>query len=146
MKKLALAASALLAVALLTGFRGGGWGRSPERIQQIITWKLDDKLDDIDASDAQKQSIHALKDRLLTDGQRLMGEQQATRLEVLTQLESDRPDAQKLHAVVDARIEAMRAFAHQVTDAALEVHRLLTPEQRKELATEYREHADLSEH
>ncbi|SET33309.1 Spy/CpxP family protein refolding chaperone [Stigmatella erecta] len=145
MKKIAIAASALLAVALLTGFRGGGWSRDPGRIQQIITWKLDDKLDDIDASDAQKQSIHALKDRLFSDGQRMMGEQKATRLEVLAQLESDRPDSQKLHALVDARIDAMRAFAHQVTDAALEAHRLLTPQQRQELATEYREHADLRE-
>lgn len=143
MKKLTLAASALLAVALLTGFRGGGWSRDPGRIQQIITWKLDDKLEDLDASDSQKQSIHALKDRLFTEGQHMMGEQKAARLEVLTQLESDRPDAQKLHALVDARIDAMRAFAHQVTDAALEVHRLLTPKQRQELATEYREHADL---
>ncbi|ADO74270.1 Spy/CpxP family protein refolding chaperone [Stigmatella aurantiaca] len=141
MKKIAIAASAILAVVLLSGFRGGGWGRDPERIKQIITWKLDDKLDDIDASDAQKQSIHALKDRLFEDGQQLAGDHKAARLEVLTQLESDRPDAQKLHALVDARIDAVRAFAHKVTDTALEVHRLLTPKQRQELASEFRERA-----
>jgi periplasmic protein CpxP/Spy len=143
MKKIAVAASALLAIALLSGFRGGGWSKDPERIKQIITWKLDDKLDDLDATDAQKQSIHALKDRLLTEGQSMMGEHQATRLEVLTQLEADTPDAQKLHALVDARIDAMRAFAHRVTDTVLEAHRILTPKQRQELATEFREHADL---
>jgi hypothetical protein len=32
----------------------------------------------------------------------------------------------------------MRAFAHKITDAALEVHGTLTPQQRKELATEFR--------
>ncbi len=145
MKKIAIAASAVLAVVLLSGFRGGGWGwsRDPERIKQLITWKVDDKLEDIHATDAQKQTVHAVKDRLFEDGKRLAKEHQATRQEVLTQLESNTPDAQKLHALVDARIDAVRAFAHKVVDAALEVHRALTPEQRKQLATEYREKMDL---
>lgn len=138
-KKIAIAASAVLAVVMLTGFRGGGWNRDPERIKQMVTWKLDDKLEDLDATEAQKKSVHAVKDRLFADGKVLAEEHQATRLEVLTQLESDTPDAQRLHTLVDSRIDAVRAFAHKVTDAVLEVHRTLTPEQRKELATEYRE-------
>ncbi|MFL5345940.1 MAG: Spy/CpxP family protein refolding chaperone [Hyalangium sp.] len=145
MKKIAIAASAVLAVVLLSGFRGGGWGghRDPERIKQFITWKVDDKLEDLNATDAQKQTVHAVKDRLFEQGKQLAEEHQATRQEVLTQLESDTPDAQRLHSLVDARIDAVRAFAHQVVDAALEVHRALTPEQRKQLATEYREKMDV---
>lgn len=145
-KKLTIAASAVLAVVLLSGFafRGGhGWGRDPERIKQMVTWRLNDKLDDLDATEAQRQSIHAVKDRLFNDGAQLMEEQRAARTEAFAQLESDAPDAQKLHALVDERIDAMRAFAHKLTDAALEVHRTLTPEQRKELATEYRERTGL---
>lgn len=144
MKKLAIAGSVVVAFVVLTGFagRGGhhGWGRDPERIKQMMTWRLNDKLDDINASDAQRQSIHAVKDRLFDEGKQMMEDQRATRGEVVAQLESDTPDAKKLHALVDARIDAMRAFAHKVTDAALEVHRTLTPAQRKELAAEYREH------
>lgn len=142
-KKLAIAASAVLAVVLLSGFRGGGWNRDPERIKQMVTWKLNDKLEDLDATEAQVKSIHAVKDRLFEDGKVMATEHQAARLEALTQLESANPDAAKLHALVDARIDAVRAFAHKVTDAALEVHRILTPEQRKELATEYRERAGI---
>ncbi|WP_224248096.1 Spy/CpxP family protein refolding chaperone [Hyalangium gracile] len=144
-KKIAVAASAVLAVVLLSGFRGGGWGfhRDPERIKQMITWRLNDKLEDIDATEGQKQAVQGVKDRLFEDGKRLAEEHQATRLEVLTQLESDAPDAQKLHGLVDARIDAARAFAHKVVDAALEVHRVFTPEQRKQLATEYREKMDI---
>jgi periplasmic protein CpxP/Spy len=138
-KKLAIAASAVLAVVLLSGFRGGGWNRDPERIKQMVTWKLNDKLDDLKATEAQKSTIHSVKDRLFEEGKLLASEHQATRLEVLTQLESDTPDAQRLHALVDTRIDAVRAFAHKVVDGALEVHRTLTPKQRKELSTEYRE-------
>lgn len=140
-KKLAVAGSAILAVVLLSGFAHGGghgWGRDPERIKQMITWRLNDKLEDLDASDAQVKSINAVKDRLFNEGVGLMEEQRAARAEAFAQLASDTPDAQQLHALVDARIDAMRAFAHKLTDAALEVHGTLTPEQRKELAQEFR--------
>ncbi|HZI12444.1 MAG TPA: periplasmic heavy metal sensor [Myxococcus sp.] len=143
-KKIAVASSAILAVVLLSGFafRGGhGWSRDPERMKQMVTWRLNDKLDDLDATDAQRQSIHGVKDRVFTEGLTVMEDNRAARAEALTQLESDNPDAQKLHALVDERVDAMRAFAHQVTDAVLEVHRTLTPQQRKELATEIRERA-----
>lgn len=138
-KKIAIAASAVLAVVLLSGFRGGGWSRDPERVKQMITWRLNDKLDDLKATDAQRQAVNGVKDRLFEQGKLMAQEQQAVRVEVLTQLESDYPDAQKLHGIVDNRIDAVRAFAHQVVDAVLEVHKVLTPEQRKELSTEYRE-------
>jgi protein CpxP len=138
-KKIAIAASAVLAVVLLSGFRGGGWNRDPERIKQMITWRLNDKLDDLQATDSQRQAVNSVKDRLFEQGKLMAQEHQAVRMEVLTQLESDYPDAQKLHGIVDNRIDAVRAFAHQVVDAALEVHKVLTPEQRKELSTEYRE-------
>jgi protein CpxP len=44
-----------------------------------------------------------------------------------------------VHALVDARMDAFRAFAHKVADAALEAHRILTPEQRQQVTTEVRE-------
>lgn len=146
-KKIAIAASAVLAVVLLSGFRGGGWGwnRDPERIKQVITWRLNDKLDDLQATDAQKQAVNGVKDRLFEEGKLMAQEHEAVRQEILTQLESDYPDAQKLHGLVDNRIDAVRAFAHKVVDAALEVHKVLTPEQRKELATEYRERMGIKE-
>lgn len=140
-KTLIIAGTAIAAVTLLTGF---GFGRhhrgtpDPERIRQMVTWKLDDKLDDLDATEAQRTSIHAVKDRLLNDGQALMEEQKAARTEALTQLESATPDAAKLHALVDARIDAFRAFAHKATDAVLEIHRTLTPAQRQTLASDIR--------
>jgi Spy/CpxP family protein refolding chaperone len=143
-KKIAVVSSAILAVVLLSGFafRGGhGWSRDPERMKQMVTWRLNDKLDDLNVTDAQRQSIHGVKDRVFTEGLTVMEDNRAARAEALTQLESDAPDARKLHALVDERVDAMRAFAHKVTDAVLEVHRTLTPEQRKELATEIRERA-----
>lgn len=146
--KVVLATSSLLAFVLLTGFafRGGhgGWGgpRDPERLKQMITWRMDDRLEDLKATDAQKQALHGLKDSLFADGQRLFAEQKDARAELLGQWDSPTPDAQAVHALVDARLDALRAFAHQVADAALEAHRVLTPEQRARVTAEVREHTN----
>jgi Spy/CpxP family protein refolding chaperone len=138
--KFLVAGSAVLAVVLLTGFRGMGSDcGNPERMKQVITWRLDDKLDTLKASEEQKKSIHALKDSLFTEGMTLREGQQGVREELLTQWEAVNPDSKRVHQLVDERVEALRGFAHKLTDAALEAHRILTPEQRQQLSTEVRE-------
>jgi protein CpxP len=137
--KILVAGSALVAFVLLTGFRGGGfhaWGpRDPERVKQMITWKLED----LKATDTQKQALHGLKDSLFEEGKRLHEEQKGARAELLNQWDSANPDANAVHTLVDARVDAFRAFAHKVADAALEAHRVLTPEQREQVSSEVRE-------
>jgi Spy/CpxP family protein refolding chaperone len=140
--KFLVAGSAVLAVVLLSGFRGMGsdcGSGNPERMKQVVTWRLDDKLDGLKASEAQKQSIHALKDSLFAEGMTLREGQQGVREELLTQWEAANPDSHRVHQLVDERVEALRGFAHKLTDAALEAHRILTPEQRQQLSTEARE-------
>ncbi|HET9451820.1 MAG TPA: Spy/CpxP family protein refolding chaperone [Aggregicoccus sp.] len=138
-----VAAAGLAAVVLLGGFAvqaHGHWGRhGPERLRQLVSWRVDDTLDDLEATRAQRQAIHGIKDRLLGSGQRLMEAQKGTHAQVLAQLESPTPDARALHALVDARMDAMRAFAHEAADAALQAHGVLEPAQRQALAKQLRE-------
>jgi protein CpxP len=47
---------------------------------------------------------------------------------------AEKPDAERLHALVDAHAEVMRAAAHAAVDAGLEIHALLDPTQRAALA------------
>ncbi|HYO71637.1 MAG TPA: periplasmic heavy metal sensor [Archangium sp.] len=139
--KLMIAGSAVLAFVLLTGFRGGHFGgpRDPERVKQMMTWRLDDRLEDLKASEQQTQALHGLKDSLFEDGKRLFEENQGARTQMLEQWESANPDSKAVHALVDARMDAFRAFAHKVADAALEAHRIFTPEQRQQLTANVRE-------
>ena len=122
-KKIAIAASAVLAFVLLSGFRGGGWGwhRDPERIKQMITWRLDDKLEDLQATDAQKQAVHGVADRLFEEGKLMAQEHEGVRVEVLTQLESDYPDSQKLHSIVDTRMGVTTILAVSRTQGSVYV-------------------------
>jgi protein CpxP len=141
--KVLLIGSAVLGVVLLTGFRGGhmGWGaRNPERIKQMITWRMDDRLEELKATDDQKRTIHGLKDSLFDEGKRMVEEQKDARQDLLAQWEAPQPDARAVHALVDARVDAWRGFAHKVADAVLEAHRVLSPAQRQQVSADAREH------
>lgn len=122
--------AALFLVA--TGFRGGcgGHRHDPAEIDRMVTSHLEDALDDLDATGAQKAQVMALKDRLLQKGAGLRQGSQETKRELVAQWDSASPDRARVHALIDARIDAMRAFAHEAADAAVDLHGILTPEQR----------------
>jgi Spy/CpxP family protein refolding chaperone len=127
--------------AALTGFAGGcgghghrGHGRDPAAMAAFATARVDDALDDVEATPEQRTRIHAVKDRLLASAQAAREGHTDDHALMLEAWRSPSPDAAALHARVDARLDAMRALAHQAVDGALEVHATLTPEQRDELA------------
>ncbi len=143
-RKVVLVATAVLGMALLTGF---GWGRhhgafDKERAQKWADFAVDDFLDELDATDAQRAKIHQLKEGLVPAALALHAENQGLKREALAQWDAKTPDAAKVHAMVDGRIAAFGALAHKITDAALTLHATLTPEQRKELSVRAHEHLD----
>lgn len=135
--KIAAATSAALGLTLLAGFAMGGPGHcrdhSPEQIQRFATHMVDDTLDELDATEVQRAKAHELKDELLTEGLTLKAGHDDMKEEFRVQWASDAPDADRLHALVDARLADVTAFAHKAVDAALELHQVLTPDQRAEL-------------
>jgi protein CpxP len=135
-KTLSLTALALVAFVTLTGFRGCGRPdhRDPAQVAAFVTDHLDDVLDDLDATPAQRTQIQAIKDRLLADVQKLQGTRQATHQALLAEWSSDKVDRAKVLALVDQRADEMKALAHEVVDAAIEAHDVLTPEQRAKVA------------
>jgi Spy/CpxP family protein refolding chaperone len=133
-KTLAVVAAGTAGVVMLSGFRGGcghrPHGHDPAEVAAFVSDRVDDALDDVDATEAQRAQIHAVKDRLLARAQTLRDGHRAVRDEVLAQWKSDAPDRARLQALVDQRVEATRAFAQEAIDAGVEVHAILTPEQR----------------
>ncbi len=108
-------------------------GHDPAEVAAFVTSRVDDVLDDLNATPDQRAKVNAVKDRLLAAGQQAHQGGQETHAAVLAEWKSATPDAARLHALVDQRADAMRAFAHQVVDAGVEVHGILTPEQREKL-------------
>lgn len=131
----------LLTLASLAGVVTlAGWGRcgpprshDPAEMAAYVRDRVDDVLDDLSATDAQRTQIHAVEERMLARAASLHQGRDADRAELLAQWQSATPDKARLHALVDQRFEAMRALAHEAVDAGVEVHDVLTPEQRAKL-------------
>lgn len=127
-----------IGVVALTGFHGGcgrhRHGRDPAQLAAFVTDHVDDALDDLDATPEQRTRIHAVKDRLLAGGAKAREGHGEVHEAILAEWRSQAPDAARLHALVDARAEELRALAHEAVDSGIEVHGILTPEQRERLA------------
>lgn len=145
MKKPLAVIAALSAFVLLSAFGPGrfGCGGTPEerfdRAQSYAHDRLSDKLDDLEATDAQRARITELERALFSDARPLVLSNRQTKLELVSELRGDTVDAAKLHQLVDARAAAYTALAHKMVDAAVEVHGLLTPQQRAQLNAELSE-------
>jgi periplasmic protein CpxP/Spy len=106
---------------------------TPEQVKRHVDAHIDDRLDDLKATPDQRQKIHGQVDALYPDAVKLYRDHQATRAEAIQILAPDVVDAPKLHALVDARIDAFRAFAHKAVDAVIAVHDVFTPAQRAQI-------------
>jgi periplasmic protein CpxP/Spy len=141
LKRLLLGALAVMGLATagltLTAFRHS---HDPAQLDRMVTNRLDDLLDDVSATDAQRTQILALKDKLMADGKALHADHAGTRQQLVALWQADQPDAAKVHALVDGRADAMKKFADEVADAMIQVHGILTPEQRAKVADEIQQH------
>jgi periplasmic protein CpxP/Spy len=107
--------------------------RDPAQVAAMATKHVEDVLDDLNATPDQRTRILAIKDRLLAAVQAAHADRKATHEAVLAAWKSDAPDAAGLHALVDQRMDELRKLAHQAVDSGVEVHGVLTPDQRAQL-------------
>jgi Spy/CpxP family protein refolding chaperone len=127
------------AFALLISFAlaGCGWRHhrrfDPAHADHEVSEHIEDVLDDVKATDAQRAQIMGIKNRLLPEAMALAASQQKVRQEVVSQLASDHPDRARLHALADQQVEALRALVHKSVDGVVDAHDVLTPEQRAPL-------------
>jgi periplasmic protein CpxP/Spy len=133
MRVLLAVLAASVAVIAAGCHRGGHREMNPERVRKFVHHHVEDVMDDFDANQAQRAKAAVLEERLVTEAIALHAQSHQARQEALSQLRSPTPDAAKLHALLDERFEAYRKLAHQTTDALLELHATLTPQQREKL-------------
>jgi Spy/CpxP family protein refolding chaperone len=125
------------------GFRGH---RDPALMHKFIDFAVSEKLDAIGATEAQKQKVREIKDRLIKDGHALRETHGSLHDQLLGLLEKDEVDAAQLKAAVRDRTEALTRFADEAADALVELHGVFTPEQRKQLLADLREHRSRHRH
>lgn len=125
---------------LLTGFGGGCGHTSPEkrakRAQKMALSHVEDVLDEVDASDAQKQRILLHTTNVTKEGLALHAKHQGTKKFLYEQWQADKPNAPAIHTMIDERTEGVRLFLHKLADALIDTHQTLTPDQREEIVEE----------
>ena len=104
-----------------------------------IDWFVNTALEDLEATDAQRTKVLAVKDRLAVGFEKLHGEHAAVHAAFLKEWGKDTMDTRSLHGLVDAKVEELRAGMHQVVDGVAEIHDTLTPEQRRRLTEHVQE-------
>ncbi len=142
LRKTYLLIPAVIAVgALLVGFGRGrrNCDRDPAKMARHAMVFLEDKLDDMDATDTQRSQVKGIAEGVIGQVTALRAERSDAREQMLSFWGADKPDAKAVHAAIDQRIETLRKAAHQVADAGLKAHAVLTPTQRKEVSELIRE-------
>jgi Spy/CpxP family protein refolding chaperone len=113
-----------------------------EMFHKFINFAVNEKLDEIGASAAQKEKVRAAEARLFKKGEALHGERDSFRQELLALLEQDNPDPAQVKALAHKHIDKFSQFADEAADAVVELHGVFTPEQRHQLLAELREHME----
>jgi Spy/CpxP family protein refolding chaperone len=120
---------------------GGAHGPSHHALMgRFVDFAIDEKLREIDATDAQKLKVREITERLMRQGKALHGDHAAFHDELVDLLSRDELDAPALRAAVKARTDAFARFAEEASDAVVELHDAFTPEQRTRLLADLREH------
>jgi Spy/CpxP family protein refolding chaperone len=121
-----------LSVAVV-GATGCGGGARGERAEKMIALKVEDALDELDATTAQRDRVQAMTKDSIATAKPLLEQARSARAALVAEWKSERPDANRVHQLVDAQLDALRGFTHGLVDKGLELHQLLTPEQRAEV-------------
>lgn len=127
---------------LLTGFRtlhdhrGQRWqsGDNRHSTRGLTEGRLDDALDHLDATDGQRGEIHAIAENMRERMGSHHDSMDRLHSAVMTQWESDTPDASGMRVAWDEEIEQLRSIGHQIVDDGVALHAVLTREQREEVA------------
>jgi len=125
-------AAVLVAGTAVAGPRGF-FSKDESKAKRAIAHAVDDLMDDLDGTDAQRKAMHDVANRLYADVAPLQAEKENARAELRALLLSDKVDAAAVHATVDERTAEMVKGAHRAADAAIELHAILTKEQRAAL-------------
>jgi protein CpxP len=140
-KLIAIGVSALMLTACAARHHAQS-SKHPERAYKLISSRVDSVLDEVDASAAQRDKVHDIKDQVYGDFKTLRKSVKKANLAAFEELKKDDPDAKKLHALVDDRMDEMRDAMHEAADSLIELHGVLSPKQRQELTDMLEERVD----
>lgn len=139
-RRTAISLAALLAGGLLAGttaFAFGGhrghFGRDG-MMKRFVASAIDDVLDEAKVTDEQRNTIYAARDRVFAAVEAQRGSRRDHLEKALALFEADRVDQHQISALHQEAEAGRQKTAEVIHQALVEVHDVLTPEQRKVVA------------
>lgn len=110
----------------------------PEKVEKRTAQILDRALDWIKATPEQRPQLHTLRADLVKDGLAMKAQKRETFDALWRMWDEERLEGLQVRQMLDERIDMLKGFLYRVGDRLVEVHRVLTPEQRKLIASRVR--------
>ena len=111
-----------------------------DRFERFVEWKVEDMLDEVEATDDQRDRVRAIATAALAD----MGEFRDFRREgreaLVEALTQETVDRDTLEALRQRKLETADRASQRLLTALADAADVLTPDQRAELAAEWKSH------
>ena len=122
----------------------GGTGCAPKcrevepisKVREQLRERIDDRMDDADASPAQVAKVEAAFEATLPALERFRADTHPREREAMAELRRDQPSRERLGAIIDHNVTAWESYARALADAMLVAHPSFGKEQRKAMADE----------
>ena len=107
-----------------------------ERFERFVEWKVEDMLDEVDASDDQRERVRAIASAALADMGEFRDFRRAGRDALVNALTQETVDREALEALRQSKLETADRASLRLLTALADAAEVLTPAQRAELAEE----------
>ena len=129
----ALVLAAGAAYAMGHGPHGG------RMMKHMISARIEDAEDSIDATPQQRQVIEQAKENIFKALEAKAQSRKAVHTQILGLLAADKLDTAKLNALVDDQVDQARDIGHAIVAQVATVHAALTPDQRAKLIEHFKQ-------
>ena len=145
--KILMAAGALVLIAGAAYAAMGRHGHGAKMMENMISSRIDDAEDFIEATPQQRQVIEGAKAEVFKALEARGADRQAHAGQVLALLSAPNVDVAQLNALVDQKADDMKAVGHTIVAQIVKVHDALTPAQRQKLIDHIKKkHARMLQH
>lgn len=136
--KLAIVVAVLGAAGTTFAVAAGAHGERRLRfMKHMIDARVEDALEDLNATPAQKQAIDAAKDDIVAKLGAHLDAQHGKHAELVAALTADKLDEATVLKFVDRRTDEAKVLAKEVAPDVVTIHDTLTADQRKKLAERF---------
>ena len=115
-------------------YSGKSW--DGERFERFVEWKIDDMLDEVDASDDQRTQVRAIATAAIADMGEFREFKRAGREALVDALTQETVDREALEALRQSKLETADRASQRLLTALADAAEVLTPAQRAALAEE----------